>query len=268
MRKIEREDISPKVVKWFEKWTEVIRQNGATPDAARTRWSGARRTEKVQLAYDTLVRMNGCLGERCVFCEHDRAYEIDHFIPISLAPLQTFDWDNHFLSCSGCNSRNKRSRYSSGSGPLTSTVSAEFIDFVPNGRSTYSIPAGTLPVNPCEEDPRSHLRPLISGEMAMYTPEGVWTVELFGLDDRRLIEQRKQVWDIQPRWISDYASHRQQGDGYRALEYARKIVKSPCRSVLREVVEMAQGDQAIAFGLEGVKDAINDWPEIAYFPLI
>lgn len=46
--------------------------------------------------------------ERCMYCGDNQGTDVDHFEPLSLAPLRTFDWPNHLLACSLCNSHYKR----------------------------------------------------------------------------------------------------------------------------------------------------------------
>ncbi|WP_327259265.1 HNH endonuclease [Streptomyces sp. NBC_01240] len=46
--------------------------------------------------------------ERCMYCGDNQGTDIDHFEPLTLAPLRTFAWPNHLLACSLCNSHYKR----------------------------------------------------------------------------------------------------------------------------------------------------------------
>lgn len=49
--------------------------------------------------------------KRCMYCEDSRGTDIDHFQPLALAPLRTYDWLNHLLACSHGNSNEKRDAY-------------------------------------------------------------------------------------------------------------------------------------------------------------
>src|SRR5687767_5607453 len=49
--------------------------------------------------------------QRCMYCGDSEGTSVDHFEPISRNRLRTFDWLNHLLACSFCNSSQKGSRF-------------------------------------------------------------------------------------------------------------------------------------------------------------
>jgi 5-methylcytosine-specific restriction endonuclease McrA len=80
----------------------------ATPLIAREKWRSAFKDRKA--IRECLALM--ALGvQRCMYCGDNLGTDIDHFEPISDAPLRTFDWLNHILACSFCNSNQKRDAF-------------------------------------------------------------------------------------------------------------------------------------------------------------
>lgn len=56
---------------------------------------------------NTLILM--CIGvEICNYCEQSEASDIEHILPKSLFPSQTFAWVNYLLACKKCNSDHKK----------------------------------------------------------------------------------------------------------------------------------------------------------------
>jgi len=51
--------------------------------------------------------LDGMSYGNCAYCESkinaSRSAQVEHFKPKSLFPTLTYDWDNYFLSCNGCN---------------------------------------------------------------------------------------------------------------------------------------------------------------------
>ena len=48
---------------------------------------------------------------RCMYCGDSEGSAVDHFEPLSEKPLLAFDWLNHLLACSKCNSDFKREHF-------------------------------------------------------------------------------------------------------------------------------------------------------------
>jgi len=76
--------------------------------SVRRAWKNAR-TEREGLRGALLTMAAG--HARCMYCCDSTGTDIDHFEPIALAPLRAFDWLNHLLACSFCNSNQKRELY-------------------------------------------------------------------------------------------------------------------------------------------------------------
>ncbi|MET1071387.1 MAG: HNH endonuclease [Umezawaea sp.] len=106
--------------------------------------------------------------ECCMYCGDSRGTDIDHFEPIARNPLRTFDWLNHLLACSTCNSHNKGSRFPVG----------------PDG--------SPLLIDPTTEDPFDHL--LLTPTLGVYrglTPKGRATIEVCDLNRYPLTRGRQ-----------------------------------------------------------------------------
>src|SRR5438094_89774 len=72
---------------------------------ARARWRTAT-SIRLQLiaALDIMAHGRRC----CNYCSDNLGTDIDHYCPIAEKPLATFEWTNHLLACSRCNSHAKR----------------------------------------------------------------------------------------------------------------------------------------------------------------
>lgn len=102
--------------------------------------------------------------ERCMYCGDGQGTDIDHFEPKSLAPLRTFDWLNHLLACSFCNSNQKRNRF-----PAAADGSPLLVD-------------------PTAEDPLDHLRLVLPlGTYRGLTDRGRACIDVFGLNARAVL---------------------------------------------------------------------------------
>lgn len=127
--------------------------------AVRRAWKNAR-TERDGLRGALLTMAAG--HARCMYCCDSAGTDIDHFQPIALAPLRAFDWLNHLLACSHCNSNQKRELYP------CDEASGE-----------------CLLIDPSREDPGEHLQLLFSsGRYRGVTEKGRQTIAVFGLNTR------------------------------------------------------------------------------------
>ncbi|MFD1364783.1 HNH endonuclease family protein [Actinoplanes sichuanensis] len=112
-------------------------------------------------------------AERCMYCGDNQGTDIDHHEPMARDPLRTFDWLNHLLACSHCNSHHKRDRF-----PVDE-----------HGRP--------LLIDPSVEDPFDHLLLSLSvGEYRALTEKGVQSIEVFGLNRPILARGRQQTFDV------------------------------------------------------------------------
>ena len=92
----------------LNRWTARIEQAGGDYPAASTQWALAKAPKK---HVKRLLRQMAHGTERCMYCEDNLGTDIDHVEPLAVAPLRAFDWLNHLLACSYCNSHAKGRQY-------------------------------------------------------------------------------------------------------------------------------------------------------------
>jgi len=151
--------------------------------------------------------------KRCMYCEDNLATDIDHFQPIALAPERAFDWLNHLLACSYCNSNLKR----------------ELFPCDEDGES--------LLVDPTAQDPADHLTlRLGSCQYEARTPKGTETVRVFGLNDRPdLVKGRTTTYTTCRHLLTQWHTYVQEGEEAEAADVAQALREQPFTDVLRSM---------------------------------
>jgi hypothetical protein len=97
-----------------------------------------------------------------MYCGDNQGTDVDHHEPLALAPYRTFDWLNHLLACSVCNSHFKRDGFP---------------------RADDGTP---LLLDPTADEPLDHLALSLSvGWYAPRTERGRVTIETLGLKPGR-----------------------------------------------------------------------------------
>jgi uncharacterized protein (TIGR02646 family) len=141
----------------------------ATPrKTARTSWSGAtgtRRQLKAQL-------LGMCARPSfCMYCYESRGTDVDHFVPIALDPVQTFEWKNHILACGYCNQQAKKENF------------------------PVDLAGHSLLLDPSVDDSADHMTLASTGHFIDLTPQGRETIDVLGLNARsELVEARYRSW--------------------------------------------------------------------------
>ncbi|WP_344874553.1 HNH endonuclease [Nonomuraea antimicrobica] len=206
MIRIARVDLEVNSSQKLQARTEQLKLIGAGVQAARRAWSSARtETELVRVA---LREMSSAL-ERCMYCGDSRGTDIDHFEPINSSPLRTFDWINHLLACSSCNSNAKRDRFPcDGAG-------------------------APLLVDPTSEDPFDHLRLILrTGAYRASTPKGEATIEVFQLNRGDLRRGRELAFPRCQAMLREYLRLREAGNLREAIKMMNALQKQPFVDVL------------------------------------
>lgn len=217
-----------------------------TADTARRVWSNATRT-KEQLR-ELLEAMAPGI-KRCMYCEDSRGTDIDHFQPLAVAPLRAFDWPNHLLACSYCNSNEKRDAY-----PCDDDGTCLLID-------------------PTAQDPADDLRLLLhSGTYEATTRKGEETVRVFRLNNREdLVTGRRLAYvtcrNLLQRWHACVTA----GEAAEAADIAHALRHSPFADVLRTMERLhATPHVAQAAFTAPVRTALAAWlnagSEITHIP--
>lgn len=169
MIRLHRAELPQKTTSCLAQYTREIRQSADGKAEAARLWE-SRRSVRPAL-FSALAEM--APGRtRCMYCGDSQGTDIDHFEPKSRAPLRTFDWLNHLLACSFCNSNQKRSLFPT----------------APDG--------APLLVDPTGCDPLDHLRLVLPlGEYRARTGQGQACIDVFGLNARKaLVDGRKDAY--------------------------------------------------------------------------
>lgn len=208
----------------------------ATSVSARRSWRSAAH-ERTGIK-DALLKI--AVGiERCMYCGDSRGTDIDHFQPIKIAPLRTFDWTNHFLACSSCNSNAKRGAY-------------------PCDESGQS-----LLVDPTVEEPSDHLRlTLNDGRYAAMTCKGRKTIEVFQLNRADLRLGRENAFRRCKSMLRDYLALIGLGHSQEAKETRDALENQPFADVLHAMYKIVElPDAAIIIGGNELAMLLRSWKE-------
>ncbi|MEI2300517.1 retron system putative HNH endonuclease [Ensifer sp. MJa1] len=119
---------------------------------------------------------------KCAYCERRSAESIDHFRPKSLYPWLAYDWENLYLACIECD------RQKGGALPVTGLPAPPF-STVAEARISEQLRL----VDPCYDDPRSHLRICYDGRYVALTEKGYETINILGLNRKYLCIDRQEV---------------------------------------------------------------------------
>jgi uncharacterized protein (TIGR02646 family) len=133
---------------------------------AKSLWESKHASKAGKEAFNEIreVLETMCVGKRtCNYCEHDRAFDIEHIYPKSLYPSLAFVWENYLLACKGCNSAYKLD---------------QFAIFKPKGSNLKHILVrnsepdndDSLLINPRNEDPTVFLRLNLVSQTFFYDP--------------------------------------------------------------------------------------------------
>jgi uncharacterized protein (TIGR02646 family) len=178
---------------------------GGTVEVARSQWRLATTAKE---AVRELLGSMAHGATRCMYCEDSFGTDIDHFQPIAVAPGRAFDWLNHLLACSCCNSNEKRDAY-----PCDA-----------DGRC--------LLVDPTAEDPAEHLLLMLAtGVYEPLTEKGRATITTFGLNRAALVEGRQAAFVTACAVLRDWHRNRKPGT-------ADALRRSPFANVVRSMTTL------------------------------
>lgn len=212
---LSRPPADPELLELLSGRTDQVVEKGADSAAATSVWGSSRAAKREIRA--RLHRMAPAL-QRCMYCLDSQGTDIDHFQPKALAPLRTFDWLNHLLACSYCNSNAKREAY-------------------PCDEETGEC----LLLDPSTDDPADHLALLpASGKYDGLTVKGWESIAVFDLNRELLRRGRVRMYrlcrDLLPVWHSKVL----RGDLEGAGETAMTLCEEPFGDVLRTLCRRAR----------------------------
>ncbi|MFC1436954.1 HNH endonuclease [Streptacidiphilus sp. N1-10] len=224
MIRITRAPLPQKTLTAMSGYTDEIAVAAVPKQRADELWKHTTVRRKVHpVVKNTLAEMAPGL-ERCMYCGDSQGTDIDHFEPVRMNPLRTFDWNNHLLACSLCNSHLKRALF-----PIA--------------------PDGTpMLVDPSSEDPAVHLHlSLAAGVYLPLTDRGEATRKVFDLNRGILVKGRRRAYRATPLFLERWHEATRKGDTADAAEWADTIWEQPTADVVQ-----AMFHQAVTPGAEDV----------------
>jgi hypothetical protein len=199
--------------------------------AARAAWKRAGVRKTVHAPLRLLLEGMAPGYQRCMYCGDSQGTDIDHFEPLSRNPLRTFDWLNHLLACSTCNSNLKRDRF-----PLDAKGKPLLID-------------------PTTEDPFDHL--LLTPSLGVYHPrteKGRATIEVCGLNRPVLTSGRQHARRVVVLCLAKWSTAHARGDDPAMHEAVLTVQGQPFADVCQAMLRLARSP--------GAERVFEDSPEV------
>jgi len=215
--------------------TSRLASAGGDTVAARSAWQSAR-PERGRLRNQLNEMAPG--NRRCMYCGDSLGTDIDHFQPIAKNAARTFDWLNHLLACSHCNSNEKRDQFPSDS------------------------EGNPLLIDPTRDDPDQHLFLLLSsGEYRALSPMGTASIKVYGLNRTDLVTGRSTAFHARKLTICGAQSLLRRGRPDDAAVGLRALVQEPYASVLHGMLRLLDSPDVVDILGEDVVAALTD-PDI------
>ncbi|WP_255308163.1 HNH endonuclease [Streptomyces marincola] len=208
-----------------------------TTESARAEW---RQAKAVRRDVRRLLETAAPGMARCMYCGDSQGTDVDHFEPLKRAPGRAFDWLNHLLACSYCNSNKKRDRF-----PCDEH-------------------GGPLLIDPTAEAPYDHLRLTFStGHYVALSAKGAATIAVFGLGRPALERGRAAAFVRCRSMLRDCAALLNGGDAAGAGEVRNALLVQPFADVLHGMLRHAhRPGAAVVFGAE-VVGILKRWHTMA-----
>lgn len=205
MIRLERTNLPTNLADQLSKKTVELVAAQADGKAARQKWKNAKSCRN-----SLREQLSGMAAgvERCMYCGDSMGTDVDHFEPIFIAPFRAFEWLNHLLACSHCNSHEKRESF-----PRTEEGAPLLID-------------------PTAEEPAEHLLLVLStGVYEAHTTKGESVIEVFGLNRQPLVRGRRSAFVTTKAVLQTYLRQREDGLLEEATETATELDYQPFADV-------------------------------------
>lgn len=214
---LQRPDLNPKLAKQLAAKSSKL-QEISDVATARDSWRSAR---AVRRDLQQVLCLMAAGFSRCMYCGDSQGTDIDHFKPIARDPSDTFSWVNHFLSCSYCNSNQKRDQYPCGA----------------DGEC--------LLVDPSLEDPCDHMNlTLPTGKYTGFTLKGHETIRVFGLSRPDLERGRAKAYVRCKSMLRDWMCQFQAKREDAAREVWESLLVQPFADVLYFMIRKVEAPGA------------------------
>ncbi len=235
MIRIDRTPLPAELADRLPPLTEEITAASDRVRTARALWKRAGVRRSVHAPLRRLLEEMAPGYQRCMYCGDSQGTDIDHFEPLSRNPLRTFDWLNHLLACSTCNSNLKRDRY-----PVDD-------DGAP------------LLVDPTREDPFAHLLlTLALGTYVALTPKGQATIDVCGLNRPVLTQGREQALRVVVMSLLKWSAGRERGAADEMREAVLTVQGQPFADVCQAMLRVALSPGAARVLDEPVLTVLRD----------
>jgi hypothetical protein len=233
MIRISRAELPDEIKTRLDSLTEEIASAPPPSQAAEARaiWRRPGVRASVRPPISETLRQMAPGREHCMYCGDNQGTDIDHFEPIAHNPLRTFDWLNHLLACSFCNSHAKRDRF---------PVDAD---------------ARPLLIDPCSEEPFDHL--LLTLSLGVYSPltdKGAATIDVCGLNRALLVRGRVQARRVVEFCLAEWQAAHVAGHRARQAAAVLTVREQPFADVCQSMLRQAQspGADAVFAGTQPV----------------
>ncbi|HRI71842.1 MAG TPA: hypothetical protein PK156_46735 [Polyangium sp.] len=242
---------------------EVLPTHAARKVEADRLWTTKRKNKPfldvIVKALDAMVAPH----RRCMFCEDNSGYQVEHFWPKAIFPKLTFEWLNFLYACGQCNGKK----------------SDRFAVYAPNGdvieiKKSDDEPSCGFPglLNPRHENPLDFLKLDLKPDMFEFgyiPPKGTQaydrayrTVEWLGLNKRGLPKWRESAYYDYRLRLQEYVKKTREGAEPNVLErLERGISRRGHLTVFREMQRQWRD-------VDELKEIFDERPELqaAEFP--
>lgn len=187
-----------------ERTRKIVHQGSDKIEAGRL-WANARSCRgKLKSALQGMAAGTN----RCMYCNDSEGTGVDHFDPVVRSPRRTFDWLNHLLACSHCNSHAKRDQFPVDDG-------------------------SPLLIDPSHDDPLEHLDLSFSdGAYLALTTKGRKSIEVFDLNRFVLCQGRADAFVEARILLALYAKQIETGETSKAALTRGLLERRPHADVL------------------------------------
>ncbi|HEX5753211.1 MAG TPA: hypothetical protein VFZ09_43830 [Archangium sp.] len=228
--------------------------------AALELWPSRRRRKVFDRVEKELGDM--CPGlKRCMFCEDNGAYQIEHFRPKALYPKLVYAWANYLFACGQCNGP-KSDRFA------IFSANGKVLELVRTDSDPESEPSVLL--DPRRDEPMDYLWLDLRGTFRFKPihPEGTpeydradLTLDWLGLNERdELVEARRNAYDdYLVRFEKYVAKKRANCDAETLKRLRRSIERSTHITVWREMQRQRQTVDELRALFEEAPEAL-EWP--------